>query len=168
MVLRHKATYNGKLNIEDRPKFVKDLESFEGKPFYIVLRKDVSEDLDYLNKYYWACIVDGFGKDIGYTKEEAHDVLKEKYGLKRREKVDVKLDDENLETILGLVSKTLKNFASASNIKEIRENNAVYLEYVQGYSVMTAKERIAYHNRCREGLFKECNLNLPNEREVEI
>jgi hypothetical protein len=168
MVLRHKATYNGKLNIEDRPKFVKDLETFKGKPFYIVLRKDISEDLDYLNRYYWACIVDGFSNESGYSKHEAHNVLKDRYGIVEREKVGTKLDVDTLETALRITTNLLQNFASASNIKQIVSENGICLEYTKGYSVMTAKERIAYHNRCREGLFKELNLSLPNEREVEI
>ena len=168
MVLRHKATYNGKLNIEDRTKFVQDLETFKGKPFYIILKKDIREDLDYLNKYYWACIVDGFSNESGYSKHEAHNVLKDKYGIVEREKVGTKLDTDTLETALRITTNLLQNFASASNIKQIEYENGIYLEYVKGYSVMNAKERISYHNRCREGLFKELNLSLPSEREIEL
>jgi len=168
MVLRHKATYKGKLNIEDRTKFVKDLETFKGEPFYIVLKKDIREDLEYLNKYYWACIVDGFVNEAGYSKLEAHNVLKDRYGIVEREKVGTKLDADTLDTAIRVTTNVLTNFLNASNIKQIEYENGIYLEYVKGYSVMDAKERIQYHNRCREGLFKEISLNLPSEREIEL
>lgn len=168
MDLRHRATYDGKLHFDDRAKFLQDVQSFKGEPFYIVLRKNLNEDPDYLRRYYWKVIVEGFSNEVGYEKNEAHEILKEQYGLVEKEKVGTKLERETLETAIEITKKLLKNFASASNIKEIESSNGVYIEYVKGYSAMSVPERIAYHNRCREGLFKECNLNLPSEREVEV
>lgn len=177
MALRHRAKYiNGQLKIADREKFTKEMESFKGEPFDIVLSKEIIVDKDYLRRYYFATIVEDYGNEVGLKtsskggKNEAHNSLKQLYGIREKEEVDCegKLDKDTLDTLIQITSKTLKNFLKATDIKRIEENNKVFIEYVRGYSTYTEKEQLEYHERCRNGLFKEVGLSIPKEREVSI
>lgn len=170
MALRHRAKYiDGKLKFQDRDKFTKEMESFKGEPFDIVLGKELRVDRDYLRRYYFASIVDAYGKDVGLTKNEAHESLKDLYGFRDKQKIDEgKLNADTLESVIELMSKTLKNFAGASNIATIRENNKIYLEYTRGYSSYTEKEMLNYHDICRNELFQNAGISIPKETEVSL
>ena len=171
MALRHRAKYiNGQLKIADREKFTKELETFGDKPFDIVLGKELVVDRDYLRRYYFAVIVEEYGNEVGLTKVEAHNHLKELYGIKEKEEVKgvSKLDAETLQSAIDMTRTMLSKFAKATKIEVIKANNKVFIEYVRGYSTYTDKEMLEYHNRCRDGLFKEISLSIPKEREVSI
>ena len=171
MALRHRAKYiNGQLKFKDREKFTKELETFKGEPFDIVLSKEVTVDRDYLRRYYFAVIVDAYGNEVGLEKDEAHSSLKQFYGFKEQEEVKgvSKLDAETLQNAIDMTCSMLSKFAKATNIEVIKANNKVFIEYVRGYSTYTEKELLEYHKRCRDGLFKELTLSIPKETEVSV
>ena len=66
---------SGKLYFDDRNKFDRYLLSLKGK-VEIVVKKFKKERSLQQNKYYWSVVVPLISSELGYTREEMHEVLK--------------------------------------------------------------------------------------------
>ena len=77
---------NGKLQKNVSLKIASELKQFEGKRVEIKIQKLKSTRSQQQNRYWWA-IVTILSNEIGYTKEELHDILKFKF-LKKSKVVE--------------------------------------------------------------------------------
>ena len=77
----------GKLQKNVRQKIANELKSFNGKRIEIRIRKLKSHRSIQQNRYYWL-ILTILANEIGYEKNELHEIVK--YKFLRKEKVDEK------------------------------------------------------------------------------
>lgn len=78
---------DGRLQSNVSKSIALELKQFEGKRVEINIQKLKSTRSCQQNKYWW-CIVSILSKEIGYTKDELHEILKFKF--LKKEKVDEK------------------------------------------------------------------------------
>lgn len=91
---------NGKLQKNISELIAKELEHFEGKRVEINIQKLKSTRSSRQNAYWWL-IITILAKEIGYTKDELHEIMK--YKFLKRERVD-----ENSGEIFPYLSSTTK------------------------------------------------------------
>lgn len=77
---------DGKLQKNVSQQIANELKEFEGKKVEIKICKLKSKRSEQQNRYWWA-IVTILSKEIGYTKDELHEILKFKF-LKRSKVVE--------------------------------------------------------------------------------
>lgn len=78
----------GSLQVELR--FYEYLRSLEGNQVEVIVRKARSQRSLQQNRYYWGVIVQMLGDHCGYTSEEMHEALKEKFlGYERSEETEL-------------------------------------------------------------------------------
>ena len=77
----------GELQMNVRKAIKRDLPHFKGKRVNIIIKKVKSQRSLQQNRYWWLAITI-LSKEIGYTKEELHEILK--YKFLRLSKVDEK------------------------------------------------------------------------------
>lgn len=78
---------DGRLQRNVSQKIANELREFEGKRVEIRIQKLKSKRSDQQNRYWWA-IVTILSNELGYTKDELHEILKFKF--LKRSKVDEK------------------------------------------------------------------------------
>lgn len=101
MILYYYSNVNdGKLQKNVRIQIANELREFNGKRIEIKIQKLKSVRSQQQNRYWWA-IVTILAKEIGYTKNEMHEILKFKF-LKRSKIV------ENTGEILEYIESTTK------------------------------------------------------------
>ena len=76
----------GKLILNNPNRYLVHLVRFEGKEVEIVLRKKENQRTLPQNRYYFKVIVEILMGETGYTKQQMHDALKEKFASYRDEK----------------------------------------------------------------------------------
>lgn len=75
----------GKLQKNVTAQIVDTLQEFSGKAVEIIIKRKSAKRSDRQNRYWWV-LVTILSNDLGYTKEEMHEILK--YKFLKREKVD--------------------------------------------------------------------------------
>lgn len=78
---------DGRLQRNVSQKIANELKEFEGKKVEVRIQKLKSKRSDQQNRYWWA-IVTILSNELGYTKDELHEILKFKF--LKRSKVDEK------------------------------------------------------------------------------
>ena len=75
-------TFQGVVNkgvLQVEARFYPYLASLEGQKVEIVVRKRRSKRSDQQNRYYWGVVVQILADHCGYSPEEMHEALKEKF-----------------------------------------------------------------------------------------
>ena len=98
----------GKLKLNNKRKFDDSLIKFEGKEVEIRIRERSSNRSREQNSLYWKW-VDIMAKEIGYTKEEMHTLIKYKF-LKRNVVDDDGVEQEIIKSTTTLTSKEFSLF----------------------------------------------------------
>lgn len=101
----------GKLQKNISLNIAKDLNSFEGKRVKIIIEKLKSQRSLQQNKYWWACVTI-LSNELGYTKEEMHEILKFKF--LKREKV-IERNGEVLEYIESTAKLSKGDFSDVTS-----------------------------------------------------
>lgn len=91
---------DGKLQNNVRQNIAKELPAFEGKRVEIKIQRLKSKRSDQQNRLWWL-YMNIISKELGYTKDEAHEIFK--YKLLKREKVD-----ENTGEVYEYLGSTTK------------------------------------------------------------
>lgn len=74
------------LKIINRDKMAEFLESLEGEVDITI--SEVTSRTHFQNNYYWKVVVKVFGDELGYTREEMHEVLKNEFKIESTSKLD--------------------------------------------------------------------------------
>jgi len=70
----------------NNPGFYSYLKSFEGKEVEVVVRTKKEKRSDPQNRYYWGVVIEMLSHHTGYSRDEMHDALREKFlGMERDE-----------------------------------------------------------------------------------
>lgn len=77
---------NNQIVFTDRNKLDLDLSVYEGEAIVVDIQKNIPRSMN-LNKYYWSVVVMVPAKELGYEKEEMHEVFKSKF-LYKKELID--------------------------------------------------------------------------------
>lgn len=77
--LFHGAVNEGILQVENSARFYIWLASLEGKEVEIVVRKKRARRSLRQNRYYWGVVIAVLAEHCGYTSDEMHEALKEKF-----------------------------------------------------------------------------------------
>ena len=89
---------NKTLKILNRNKMNEFLETLEGEVDITI--SEVSSRTHFQNNYYWKIACKMFGEELGYTKEEMHEVLKHKFNIESTSKLDMDEFRDYLDRIL--------------------------------------------------------------------
>ena len=89
---------NKTLKILNRNKMNEFLETLEGEVDITI--SEVSSRTHFQNNYYWIIACKMFGEELGYTKEEMHEVLKHKFNIESTSKLDMDEFRDYLDRIL--------------------------------------------------------------------
>ena len=98
----------GKLKLNNKRKFDDSLIEFEGKEVEIRIRERSANRSREQNSLYWKW-VDIMAKEIGYTKEEMHTLIKYKF-LKRNVIDEDGVEQEIIKSTTTLTSKEFSLF----------------------------------------------------------
>ena len=77
---------NGKLILETPNRFRVHLAKYEGKPVEVVVRRKKSRRSLNQNAAYWGIMVEILSEHTGFTREEVHEALKQKFASRLDEK----------------------------------------------------------------------------------
>lgn len=112
MILHYYSNVNGgKLQKNVRIQIANELKEFNGKRIEIKIQKLKSVRSQQQNRYWWA-IITILAKEIGYTKNEMHEILKFKF-LKRSKIVES--TGEVLEYIESTTKLNKSDFADMTS-----------------------------------------------------
>ena len=89
---------NKALKILNRNKMNEFLETLNGEVDITI--SEVSSRTHFQNNYYWKIACKMFGDELGYTKEEMHEVLKDKFNIESTSKLDMDEFRDYLDRIL--------------------------------------------------------------------
>jgi len=81
-IIYYSGVKGGKLQPSVTKRILSDLKQWEGKRVQIEVCKQKSERSTQQNRYYWGAVVKILAKELGYSTDEIHDLLKFKF-LKR-------------------------------------------------------------------------------------
>lgn len=70
---------SGKLDLYNRQGFVALCQHLKGKQVVLSMAAKKPTRSDNANRYYWGVVVKTIADELGYTQEELHDALKEKF-----------------------------------------------------------------------------------------
>ena len=76
----------GKMSLLNRTEFDNAISKLQGE-YYIEL-KETGVRSAQQNNYYWKVVVKVFGDELGYTREEMHEVLKNEFKIESTSKLD--------------------------------------------------------------------------------
>lgn len=86
--MKHRFTFeNGKVEYHDKDLLLEDMRNYEGREAYIIVKPYRKVRSDNQNRYYWGVVVKMLCEELGYSDEEMHEVLKQRFLM--REKVQV-------------------------------------------------------------------------------
>ena len=102
---------DNQLQTNVRKQIAKDLKQFEGKRVVIKIEKLKSTRSQQQNKYWWVMMTI-LSHDLGYTKEEMHEIAKFKF--LKREKVD-EHTGEIFEYLTSTTKLTKSEFADMTS-----------------------------------------------------
>jgi len=107
--MKHFGTIQqGKLKLNNKRLFIDSLQHLEGKEIEIRLRERSANRSKEQNSLYWIWI-DILSKEIGYTKEEMHTLIKYKF-LKRNIVDDNGVESETIKSTTTLTTKEFTAF----------------------------------------------------------
>ncbi len=69
----------GKVILDNPNRYLVQIARLEGQRIESVLRKQKAERSNQQNNYYWGVVIEILGGYTGYTAEEMHEALKEKF-----------------------------------------------------------------------------------------
>jgi len=69
----------GKVKLDSPNRYLVQISRLEGQRIEVVLRKQKVERSNQQNSYYWGVIIEILKNHTGYTKDEMHEALKEKF-----------------------------------------------------------------------------------------
>lgn len=70
---------SGKLIFENPQRFLAYQKTLEGKPLELILRKRKTQRSNQQNRAYWGIVIEILSREIGYSKDETHLALKQKF-----------------------------------------------------------------------------------------
>tara|TARA_Y100001973_G_scaffold49432_1_gene73530 strand:+ start:2643 stop:3020 length:378 start_codon:yes stop_codon:yes gene_type:complete len=97
---------NLKINFLDEERFVEDLVKLEGKDIVFTLIENKDFRTNEQNKLWWK-YMQIMGDELGYTKDEFHDICKLKF--LKRERVEDGIKVEYLKSTAQLTKKEFKD-----------------------------------------------------------
>lgn len=77
---------NGKFIYTNPKRLEKQLKKLDETSVIVEVYKNIPKRSGALNQYYWKVVVSILGDELGYSKEEMHEVLKAKF-LYKKEKI---------------------------------------------------------------------------------
>lgn len=99
----------GQLILDDPFRYQAHKASLEGKRVDLSLKKHRENRSDNQNRYYWGVVIDILSNHCGYTPDEMHDALKEKF-LGSHER-----DEHGLQKIKSSAKLTTDEFIRYTN-----------------------------------------------------
>ena len=83
---------NGKFIYTNPKRLEKQLKRLDETSVIVEVYKNIPKRSGALNQYYWKVVVSILGDELGYSKEEMHEVLKAKF-LYKKEKIGEEWDN---------------------------------------------------------------------------
>lgn len=81
--MKHLATIiHGQLVFSDKVKLDNHLQEYENESVTVSITKNIPRSMN-MNKYYWSVVVKIPAEELGYDKEEMHEVFKDKFLYKK-------------------------------------------------------------------------------------
>ena len=93
---------------KDKQSLIKYLKEL-GSDYIVDVKKQKNNRSLMQNNYYWKCIVQALGEELGYFNDEMHDILKVKFAS-QWEKVQVNDKTIGLQTINSTARMNTKDF----------------------------------------------------------
>lgn len=108
----------GKIKLDNSPRFLEYLSSFEGKRIELVLRERQVGRSNELNKYYWAVPVAMLSDELGYEPDEMHTALKEKFKVDSTAKLKTEEFQEYIKKVVRWAAQDLNvNIPDPNNVE---------------------------------------------------
>ena len=101
---------NLKIDFLDEERFVEDLLKFEGKNIVILISENKDYRTNSQNKLWWK-YMEIMGGELGYTKNEFHDIAKLKF--LQRERIEDGIKIKYLKSTTSLTKKEFKELVDA-------------------------------------------------------
>jgi hypothetical protein len=98
----------GKIVLDNRPRFRQHLSAMEGKRIELILREKLPGRSNQQNRYYWGIVLALLGEHLGYTTEEMHDVLKKKFKIESTTKLSTEVFEKYLSDIKQFAAQELE------------------------------------------------------------
>ena len=99
----------GKLELLDEQRFIDDLIALDGVDIVLTVSENKDFRTNSQNKLYWKiCTI--LGDEIGYTKQETHDIIKTKF--LQRERIE---DGRKIKYLKSTTQLTKKEFTKLVN-----------------------------------------------------
>ncbi len=116
MKFKHYANIDdkGKLILSNRDQFLNDLQQLKGKNVYVVVDEEKQTRSNNQNRYYWSCIIQPISDYTGYTPDEVHEILLDKFADKK----EVKIKDET--HLIPMRSHKMKTDSFEKYVEQIR------------------------------------------------
>lgn len=93
---------------KDKQSLIKYLKEL-GSDYIVDVKKQKNNRSLMQNNYYWKCIVQALGEELGYFNDEMHDILKVKFAS-QWEKVQVNDKTIGLQTVNSTARMNTKDF----------------------------------------------------------
>ena len=90
----------GHIKLDNPGRFKEYLSTLEAKRIELILQERQGEISDPQRRYYFAVPVKMLGDHLGYTKEEMHELLKQKYEFESINKVSPERYKEIIDSII--------------------------------------------------------------------
>ena len=91
----------------------------DGQKVDIIIRKHRNQRTDSQNSYYWGVVVYMLSNELGYTKDEVHEAMKEKFASQK--------DEHGLTIIQSTAKMSIERFAEY--IEDIKRWASEYLSF---------------------------------------
>ena len=73
------SVYNGGLKFDRRSSVDEYIGTLIGQRVEVIIRKPRTKRSDVQNSYYWGVVIELLSKELGYDKDEMHEILKYKF-----------------------------------------------------------------------------------------
>lgn len=74
-VFEARSTEQGGLVLAELEKFRRHLATLAGKPLELVVRRKRAKRSNEANRYYWGIVIPLIAEELGYDKDDCHEVL---------------------------------------------------------------------------------------------
>ncbi len=116
---------------KDKQSLIKYLKEL-GSDYIVDVKKQKNNRSLMQNNYYWKCIVQALGQELGYFNDEMHDILKVKFAS-QWEKVQVNDKTIGLQTVNSTARMNTKDFE-------------IYAEYIRIWALSELGIRLMLPN----------------------
>jgi hypothetical protein len=104
---KHKVRVeNAKFRFWNKSLFDIELQGYEGKEIFVTLSEAKRSRSLNQNRYYWGVVLKILGNEFGYSVDEMHDILKQKF----LENKEVEFNGESFKVYKSTTSLTTKEF----------------------------------------------------------